>query len=190
VAKLGRKLIWLHTYAERFRDSNQTEEVPIGQATTIKGVSSIPAEYPNEYSYDAVTQEIMVGDGRFGPVSPTVWEFEVSGLRVIPSWLGYRMKNRSGKKSSPLDSICPEHWTARMSDELLELIWVLEATLAMEPELESVLDEIVTAPCFTVPELPTPTPEQRNAPKDVSTAGGLLGIMGLDDDEAGDEDGG
>ena len=66
-AKLGRKLIWLHTYAERFREEGRGEEVPQGKATTIKGVSSDPAHYPAEYGYDPARQEIAVGDGRFGP---------------------------------------------------------------------------------------------------------------------------
>jgi hypothetical protein len=119
IANLGRKLIWLHTYAERFRGEDRGEDVPQGKATTIKGVSSDPAHYPTEYVYEAAKQEIAVGDGRFGPVAPAVWEFEVSGLKVVQSWLGYRMKKRAGKKSSPLDDIRPERWTARMSDEFL-----------------------------------------------------------------------
>jgi hypothetical protein len=60
-----------------------------------------------------------VGNSRFGPVTPEVWEFEVSGLKVVQSWLGYRMKKRARKKSSLLDDIRPERWTARMSDESL-----------------------------------------------------------------------
>ena len=188
-AKLGRKLIWLHTYAERFRGDGRGEEVPQGNATTIKGVSSDPAHYPTEYEYEPAKQEITIGDGRFGPVAPEVWEFEVSGLKVVQSWLGYRMKKRAGKKSSPLDNIRPEHWTARMSDEFLELLWVLEKTLALEPELEKVLDEVVAGPCFTAAELPTPTPEERKAPGALSDAGGLLTIMGVEDeDDPTDED--
>jgi predicted helicase len=69
-AKLGRQLIWLHTYAERFRGEDRGDEVPQGKATTIKGVSSDPAHYPAEYGYDAAKQEVFVGDGRFGPVAP------------------------------------------------------------------------------------------------------------------------
>ena len=187
-AKLGRKLIWLHTYAARFQDANQSDEVPIGKATTIKGVSSVPAHYPAEYAYDPVKREISVGDGRFGPVAPEVWDFEVSGLKVVQSWLGYRMKKRAGKKSSPLDEIRPDHWTARMSDEFLELLWVLEATLSMEPELEKALDKVVAGPCFTSAELPTPTPKEREAPGTVSAAGGLLGLMGVEEDDGDDED--
>lgn len=180
-AKLGRKLIWLHTYAERFRGEDRGEEVPQGKATTIKGVSSDPAQYPAEYGYDPAKQEIAVGDGRFGPTAPAVWEFEVSGLKVVQSWLGYRMKKRAGKKSSSLDDIRPERWTARMSDELLELLWVLESTLAMEPELEKALEKVIAGPCFTSAELPTPTPEERKAPGSAGTAGGLLAMMGVDE---------
>ncbi|MDX0524827.1 type ISP restriction/modification enzyme [Sinorhizobium medicae] len=187
-ANLGRKLIWLHTYAERFRGEDRGDEVPQGKATTIKGVSSDPAKYPETYSYDRVALEVLVGDGRFGPVAPEVWEFEVSGLKVVQSWLGYRMKKRAGKKSSPLDEIRPERWAARMSEELLELLWVLEATLAMEPELEKALDKVVGAPCFTEAELPMPKPEERKAPGTVNAAGGLLELMGVEDDDDSDDD--
>ncbi len=186
-AKLGRKLIWLHTYAERFRGTDCGDEVPQGNATTIKGVSSAPAHYPAEYSYDHTKGEVVVGDGRFGPIAPEVWEFEVSGLKVVQSWLGYRMKKRAGKKSSPLDDIRPERWTARMSDELLELLWVLEATLAMEPELEKVLDEVVVGPSFAAADLPGPTPEERKAPGKVTVARVQLDMFAADDDDSTDE---
>jgi len=119
-----------------------------------------------------------VGDGRCGPVAPEVWEFEVSGLKAVQSWLGYRMKKRAGKKSSLLDDVRPERWTARMSDEFLELLWVLESTLAMEPELEKALDKVVAGLCFTAAERPTPKPEERKAPGAVSATGALLELMG------------
>lgn len=63
-----------------------------------------------------------------------------------------------------------------MGDELLELLWVLESTLAMEPELEKALDDLVAGPCFTAAELPTPQPEE---PADRSAPQGLLGLMGI-----------
>jgi hypothetical protein len=188
-AKLGRKLIWLHTYSERFRGDDRGDEVPAGAAKIIKGVSDSPTQYPETHSYDPATGEITVGNGRFGPVAPEVWEFEVSGLKVVQSWLGYRMKKRAGKKSSPLDQIRPERWTARMSEELLELLWVLEATLAMEPDLEAQLNKIVAGPCFTAAELPEPTESERKAPgSGPSAAGGLLGLMGVETDDEGNDD--
>jgi hypothetical protein len=189
-ALLGRKLIWLHTYAERYRDDDQGDEVPAGAAKIIKGVSDSPARYPEAYGFNPGKKEITVGDGRFGPVAPEIWGFEVSGLKVVQSWLGYRMKKRTGKKSSALDDIRPERWTARMSEELLELLWVLEATLAMEPALEAQLDEIVAGPCFAAGELPSPSEDERRPPgPGTVAAGGLLEIMGieLEDEQMTDE---
>jgi len=82
-----------------------------------------------------------------------------------------------------------------MSEELLELLWVLEATLAMEPDLEVQLDKIIAGPCFTSAELPEPSDDERKAPgAGTSAAGGLLGLMGVEaeeeehDDDGGDED--
>ena len=66
-----------------------------------------------------------------------------------------------------------------MSDNFLELLWVLEFTLAMEPDLEGVLDKIVVAPCFNAAELPTPKPEERKAPSSVNVSGALLALMGV-----------
>jgi hypothetical protein len=185
-AALGRRLIWLHTYAERYRGEGRGDEVPPGAAKSLKGVSSDPALYPEDYAYDPKKREVRVGDGPFGPVAPEVWEFEVSGLKVVQSWLGYRMKKRAGKKSSPLDDIRPERWTPRMTDEFLELLWVLEATLAMEPELAAVLDKVVSGTCFTAAELPMPSPEERKAPGATAAVVDLLALM--EGDEAPEEE--
>ena len=46
--QLGRELIWLHTYTKRFRGDDRGDELPKGKATTIKGVASDPAAYPEE----------------------------------------------------------------------------------------------------------------------------------------------
>ena len=75
-----------------------------------------------------------------------------------------------------------------MSDELLELLWVVESTLAMEPELEEALDKIVAGPCLTAAQLPSPKPEERKAPGTIRTAGGLLEIMGIEDDDTSDDE--
>lgn len=186
-AILGRPLIWLHTYAERFRGVDRGDVVPMGSAKNVAAVSSAPAKYPMGYAYDPGKREVRVGDGRFGPVALEIWEFEVSGLKVVQSWLGYRMKVRSGKKSSPLDEIRPERWTPRMTDEFLELLWVLEATLAMEPQLSAALDAVVAGECFKAEDLPQPTDAERKAPGAKVEAGGLLSSMEADDLDGEDE---
>jgi hypothetical protein len=162
--ELGRHLIFLHTYGERFAPAGVTE-IPQGKARIKKGVPTDSAHYPEQFSYNEAEQEIFVGLGIFGPVSKSIWEFEVSGLKVVQSWLGYRMKIRAGKKSSPLDDIRPESWTPKMTDEFLELLWVLEHTLNLEPQLRGLLDEIVASPCFKANELPQPTDAERRPPR-------------------------
>ena len=77
-----------------------------------------------------------------------------------------------------LDDIRPERWTPRMSEEFLELLWVLEATLAMEPQLKDALDKVVAGSCFTACELPQPRPHERKPPAKSGTDGELLKKMG------------
>ena len=79
----------------------------------------------------------------FGPVAQRVWEYSVSGMRIVPSWLRRRI-SRTARHKSPLDKLRPRVWTAALTQELLEVIWVIEATLALEPELDALLDEIVS----------------------------------------------
>ncbi len=158
--ELGRWLIGLHTYGERFGGS-----VPRGKARVEKAIPDSPERYPEDYSYDPVEKTLRVGEGEIRPVSPEVYEYNVSGLEVVKSWLGYRKKNPTGKKSSLLDKIRPERWTGDMTRELLELLWVLEATVEKEPELAGLLAEITGSEVFTADELPTPTKAAREPPK-------------------------
>lgn len=164
-ADFGRRLLWLHSFGERFVPSGQTQgSVPKGSATCTVAVPTSPTDYPNDFEYDAVTQTLRVGKGAFAPVAPEVWEFSVSGLRVVDSWLGYRMREAAGRSSSPLDRIRPERWTAHLTEELLQVLWVLEATLAMFPGLAQVLDEIVTGATLNASQLPTPADAEREPP--------------------------
>jgi hypothetical protein len=74
------------------------------------------------------------------------------------------MKERSGRKSSPLDDIRPERWTWEMTRELLDLLHVLEGVIALEPAQAALLDEIVASQLFVASELPEPTEAERKAP--------------------------
>ena len=124
-----------------------------------------PEGYPEDYAYDEDTETLRVGEDEFRPVSKEVWEYEVSGLRVVRSWLGYRMKDPVGKSSSPLGEIRPERWTGEVTMELLELLWVLEATVDKEPELAAFLQSVVKNPTFEAAELPQPTDAERKPPE-------------------------
>jgi hypothetical protein len=58
------------------------------------------------------------------------------------------MRSGAGRKSSPLDDIRPERWTSQLTEELLELLWVLEATVAMFPALAELLESVVAGETF------------------------------------------
>jgi predicted helicase len=59
------------------------------------------------------------------PVSPDVWRFSVSGLPVVKSWL----RRRLGM------------WSPTMRQEFWELLWLLEATIELQPELDRLLED-------------------------------------------------
>lgn len=166
-AKFGKKLIWLHTYGERFWNSEDRPKgkVPKGSAKCLKAIPDAEDKYPNEYSYNDTTKTILVGDGAFGPVDPKVWEFEVSGFKVVQSWLGYRMKDRKGKKSSPLDDIHPRTWTHEFTREFLELLWVLEKTIEGYPEQKKIFEKVLKSDLYKAGELPPVPEELRDGPK-------------------------
>ncbi len=175
VRKAGAQLLWLHTYGERFVPTGQTRgRVPPGAAKCVKAVPGDADGYPESFTYNDTTQTLRVGEGEFAPVASEVYEFEVSGLKVVQSWLKYRMKKGAGKKSSPLDDIRPERWTSQFTTELLELLWVLEATVKCYPEQARLLEAVVASDCFRAEELPQVPEEMCKPPKARTISGGLF----------------
>ena len=162
-AKFGSELIWLHTYGEQFIDEHGTK-IPKGKANLIRAIPDQVDRYPTEFKYDQTMQEIAIGSGVISSVAPEVWQYSVSNSKIIDSWLGYRMKRRRGRKSSPLDDISPNKWTPQLTEELLSLIWIIEQTLKIDKKLESVLAEIVSGPCFKESELPVPSVHESEPP--------------------------
>jgi hypothetical protein len=106
-------------------------------------------------------------------VSKEVWDYEVSGLKVVQSWLGYRMKNRKGKKSSPLDDITPKEWSSDYTSEFLRLLNLLTRTVAMQPVQAALLDEILASPLLPGTVL-APAPEQWRSAPSASASGRLV----------------
>ena len=172
----GARLLYLHTYAKRFVDADDPERnhgfVPYGSARCTEAVST--DRYPEGFSYDPDTQILKVGDGMFSPVSPEVWDYSISGLQVVRSWLDRRKSNPSGRKSSPLDEIHPERW--EFTEQLLELLWILERTITLQPDGEELLAKIFASPLFSTQELPSPTAEERSPPEIASPRGEQIGL--------------
>ena len=174
VRAAGAHLLWLHTYGERFIPEGKARaQIPRGAAKCTVAVPGDTDGYPETFAYNDVTATLHVGAGEFAPVAPELFAFEVSGLKVVQSWLKYRMKKGAGRKSSPLDYIRPTRWTSQFTTELLELLWVLEATLASYPEQARLLQEVIVGDCFRADELPEVPEEMRMPPRAVKK--GLFG---------------
>lgn len=155
VVELGRELLWWHTWGERFGEPAEMEGSAV-ERTPATGL-------PESFRYDAENEELLVGTGRFGPVVQEVWDFQVSGLKPLQSWLGNRMAKGKGRKSSPLDEIRHTRWT--FTKELLRLLAILEHTLSVTPDATSLLQEVLAGPVFLTSELPTPTAQEQRPPK-------------------------
>ena len=157
VVDFGRELLWWHTWGERLAPPGKSN-LPQGSAAQLAPVHG----YPDSFSYVAEAEALVVGTGRFGPVSPEVWRFEVSGLKVLMSWLGYRMATKKGKRSSPLDEIRGERWS--FATELLELIAVLQHTVDSTEKARELLKRVVASRLVDPTSLPMPTDAERKAP--------------------------
>jgi hypothetical protein len=172
VVALGRDLLWWSTFGDRFRPldarGKPMRSLPSGTAKNTKPVPAATDRYPTEFSYNETTQTLTVGAGEFAPVAAAVWEFEVSGLKVVQSWLAYRMKKRAGKASSELDALRPTSWT--YSRELLELLSVLEHLVAKTPEARSLLGRVCAGGLIDPALFPVPDDLERAAPSTRGTA--------------------
>jgi hypothetical protein len=157
--QLGRRLVALHTFGERFVPTTIRQ----GKARIEKAID--PSPTPEYFDYKEATATLNIGDGEVRPVLREVWEFSVSGYKVVQRWLDFRMAKGAGKHSSDLDKIRPTSWPPEWTTELLDLLWVLEATVALWPEANEILDETVTGICLDTNELPSPSQEEQKPPR-------------------------
>lgn len=143
VATLGKELLARHTWGERYTDS----PIPLGPATEVAKITG----KPERFGYDTASQTLSVGNGAIAPVTPEVWDFEVSGMKPLQKWLGYRMAKRQGRTSSPLDAITYDEWT--FTDELLLVVSILQHTVDLTPRAAELLSRVLEGPLFTAEEL-------------------------------------
>jgi hypothetical protein len=102
-AELGREVVWLHTYGERFDDDaagrpKAPPRLEKALAPTIPTGGAIPPAsepLPDVMAYDAATRRLTIGKGHIDNVMPEVWAYEVSGKNVLRQWFSYRRRDRS-----------------------------------------------------------------------------------------------
>ena len=156
--ELGRELLWYHTWGELFQP-DESPSLPAGSTGELAPIDG----YPATFQYRPDEHILQVGTGQFGPVSEEVWNFHVSGLKVLPSWLGYRMAKRKGRKSSPLDDMRPRTWV--FTAELLQMLTILQRTVDLTPTAAELITDIIASPLIPAIDLPQPTASERKAPR-------------------------
>lgn len=160
---LGRRIIWLHTFGERFSDS--AKQRPTGVPRMADGLRpQVPAGgaipntsdgMPDVMTYDPVLQRLNVGQGYIEPVRKAVWDYEVSGKQVLVQWFSYRRKTRDRpqigdrRPPSPLGAIQPDHWLPEYTTELLNVLNVLGLLVDLEPQADELLARICAGPIVT-----------------------------------------
>jgi hypothetical protein len=159
-AALGREVIWLHTFGERFADpgADRPEAPPRlpderkPDYTREGAIPSDPAHMPDAISYDPSLKRLQVGTGYIDNVPSEVWNYEVSGKHVLRQWFSYRRRNRERpqigdrRPPSPLGDIRPDRWLPEYTTELINLLNVLGRLVELEPRQADLLTRIVEGP--------------------------------------------
>lgn len=165
--EIGRRVIWLHTYGERYTDTQagrpagppRVTPSAAGRIAVGGAIPSDPDAMPDMIDYDAANGRLLVGQGFIEGVRPAVWAYEVSGKKVLRQWFSYRKANRErpiiGDRRPPsaLGDIQPAGWPAEYTTELINLLHVLTWVIELEPAQADLLTQICTAPTITVAEV-------------------------------------
>ena len=153
--RLGREVVWLHTFGERYGDGRPPgpPRVQDGPRPTVP--DAIPPD-ADVVEYAAERQALVLhgesGTGTVENVPPAVWHYTVSSeTPLIRQWVSYRKRDRSrprmGKREpSALNEIQPDGWLPEYTTDLLDLVHVLTRLVALEPAQADLLGRIVAGP--------------------------------------------
>jgi hypothetical protein len=148
---LGRELLWVHTSSLRFADEGSGRPagaIRAGAARCLVGVPSGEAGYPTEFHWDEESATLHVGDGQFGPVARSVFDYRTINLNVVGSWLDYRIRPRPD--ASELELIRQTSWTDADTRALLNLLWTVEAAVEIHSRQSDWLDRVLAGGLFSL----------------------------------------
>lgn len=179
VQRIGRRVVWLQTFGERFVDTANGRPRGISGLTTPVVTRGLRAgEFPDYMSWSE-DEQLHLGSARFSPVSRGVWEYDVSGMNVLERWFKYRqaVAGRRGRgERSPLDSDLEQTWNHSRTIELLEILRVLTALRGLESRQANLLDRVRASRCFSRAEFraagvqitdPAGESDERETPEDM-----------------------
>ena len=165
--EIGREIIWLHCFGERFADPGagrpaSPPRMPEGERPVIPKYGAIPTSpgrFPGRIEFEAEAHRLKVGGGFIDNVPPTVWEYEVSGKRILVQWFSYRRQDRSRpiigdrRRPSELEWIQPGGWLAAYTTELMNVLHFLDRLVALEPRQADLLIRICDGPLMSADDL-------------------------------------
>ena len=182
---LGTEIIWLHCYGERYNDNcswappRPPQEKSAGYPTNIRPnspprlppelaprhsgehpIPDSPEKFPDIIDYNAEKNWLLVGEGVIENVPPAVWNYDVSGKKIIRQWFSYRKKNRErpimGDRRTPseLGKIQPDHWLPEYTTDLLNLLHVLGRLVRLEPAQADMLNRICDGELISASDIP------------------------------------
>ncbi|MDP1748800.1 MAG: type ISP restriction/modification enzyme [Reyranella sp.] len=177
---LGREVIWLHTYGERFDDTaagrpRQAPRLDKTHAPTIPvggAIPGAPEPLPTSIDYDPAKRRLTVGKGHIDNVMPEIWAYEVSGKPIVRQWFSYRRRDRTRpamgdrRPPSPLDGVQPDHWLGEYTTDLMNLLHVLGRLVLLEPRQAGLLEQVLDKPLLNVAELGLAANNEGQAKKD------------------------
>jgi hypothetical protein len=163
-AKLGREVIRLHTFGERFATENPPVPPRVAKGGPVipkdGAIPSTPDGFPDSIDYDPAKRRLLVGTGFIDNVPPAVWAYEVSSKQVLRQWFSYRKKHRERpqigdrRPPSPLGDIQPDHWLPEYTSELINVLNVLALLVELEPQQADLLKRICAGPLIPASKLP------------------------------------
>ena len=164
--ELGKMVLWLHSYGTRFVDETQgrpakAPRLPQDRQPQVPAGGTIPTTVetmPEGISFDPLTEQLHVGAGWISKVTQEMWDYEVSGTKVVRQWFSYRQKDRTrpvigDRKVSPLMQINSDRWRPEYTSQLLDLLNLLGLLVELEADQRDLLAAILGHPLISVHDL-------------------------------------
>ena len=154
---LGRRVLWLHTYGNRFAQAGaQTPPrvTPPGAGPSV--IIPLPQQ-AHQLSHDPNHDLLVISgttsgnphDGQINNVSAAVYNYTVADTNVLDMWFGSRKPAPSPPDPLKLDHLAPLTWPPSYTAALVDLLHVLTLLIDLQPLQQQLLGKIVAGPLIT-----------------------------------------
>jgi hypothetical protein len=135
-------------------------------------------EVPERLVYRPDVRELHLADGVIAPVTEAAFDFRVGDIRTVEKWFRCRQRHPRGRRSSELDDVVNERWTAQLTVDLLNLLNVLEGLVALEGSQRALLRCVIASKLIARSDLVKmgvlPVPDSRRHPRKGASSNALF----------------